>query len=81
MAEPSLKNLRELSGLTQQQIARVVDIDRSNLSMIESGVLKTDDATMKKIRRALFKAIAKRRVRIDVVLADAGFPIGSGPTA
>jgi len=68
----SLKNLRELSGLTQQQIGFGVGIDRSNLSMIETGLLKTDAETMQKIRRFLFRAIVKRRAKLDAVLASAG---------
>jgi transcriptional regulator with XRE-family HTH domain len=81
MAEPSLKNLRELSGLTQQQIARVVGVDRSNLSMIESGVLKTDESTKTRIRRVLIRALVARRARIDSVLVASRILASNEPAA
>jgi DNA-binding XRE family transcriptional regulator len=72
MAEKSLKELRELSGLDQQRVARAVGLDRSFISLIEGGKLKASEVTAAKIRRVLLRAIARRRDRIDAVLADVG---------
>jgi predicted transcriptional regulator len=81
MTKTDLRELRVLSGMTQQRLARAIKLDRSFLSMIEAGVLEANDSTTKKIKRVLLRAIVKRRARIDVVLSDADFPAASSGRA
>jgi predicted transcriptional regulator len=67
-----LREYRDLSGLTQQQLARATRVDRSVICLLEKKQLEVDDAIAARIRRVLLKAIGKRRVRIDAVLAATG---------
>lgn len=67
-----LRGYRDLSGLTQQQLARATHVDRSVICLLEKKQLEVDDAIVARLRRVLLRAIGKRRARIDAVLAAAG---------
>lgn len=49
----NLKNVREQKGLTQLQLANTINVDRTLISKIESGVSAPSVDTAKKIANAL----------------------------
>jgi Predicted transcriptional regulators len=51
MKESRLRNLRNQSGLTQQEIADKLEISRANYSHIENGRNEPDNTTLVKIAK------------------------------
>ena len=49
----NLKTLRTEAGLTQQQLATMVDVAKSNISKYEKGTLEPNLETLKKLSDAL----------------------------
>ena len=48
-----LKEIRENRGLTQEQVAKIIDVDRSMISKCESGSRKLDQEQIVKLVKAL----------------------------
>lgn len=49
----AIKTIRAASGVSQTRLASLTDLDRSYLSMLESGSRSPGDAALKRICRAL----------------------------
>lgn len=64
----SFKQMRELAGLTQQEVAAAAGLDRAIVCLIEKGQLKPSTDRSEKIRRVLFAAMKKRSARLLYVL-------------
>ncbi len=67
-----LKRLRNLAGLTQSRLSQLVGIDRSVLSLAESGQLALNGSQKQLLRQVLLREIGKRSEAIRGVLSAAG---------
>ncbi len=52
-----IKNLREKAGLSQQELANLVGVDRSTIAMYEAGQRIPRDDTKKKLSENLGESI------------------------
>ena len=55
-----IKKLRELSGLTQTELSNLSRIDRSRLSLAESGQVKLSATETETVRKVLLRQMEKR---------------------
>lgn len=65
-----LKKLRELAGMTQAELAHETGIDRTRLSLAESGYARLTDAETDSVRRISTRAMRKRQDEISRTLAE-----------
>ncbi len=68
------QDLRKLGGASQWDIARATGIDRSRISLIETGHVRASTEEEVAIRRALGKAMRARLSSIQTALGCAGTP-------
>lgn len=64
----TLKELRELAGLTLRRAAKVTKVNATTICLIECGDIRGSGAIVAKIRRGLVRAIARRARKIQQVL-------------
>jgi len=67
----TLRELREMAGLTQTRAARASGIHRAKLSMAETGEIELSPEEETAVRGALLRAIRERQTQIEGVLAGA----------
>lgn len=72
-----LRDLRRAGGLTQWDVARATGIDRSRVSLIETGCVQARPEEEQAIRDALQGAMRARLTTIQRALASAGSPAGA----
>jgi transcriptional regulator with XRE-family HTH domain len=65
-----MKRARELSGLTQMEVAQRAKIDRAKLSEAESGYIFLGDAETEAVRRVVFPALRQRKAEIEKILKE-----------
>ena len=58
------RNVRNLAGATSIEIALSAGINRSQLSMYESGSLQLSDAQVDRLRKALIVAVCQRQSKL-----------------
>ena len=66
------RNLRKLAGITQHQLAKRTGVDRSKLSLVETGQLHFNADEARKVRGALLSALKKRRDKMDKLVNVTG---------
>ena len=66
-----LRDLRETAGITQIKTARHARIDRSRLSLAESGDVTLTAEEEARVRSVLRRALAKRAEKVSAALAVA----------
>jgi transcriptional regulator with XRE-family HTH domain len=64
MKTPNPRKLRQMAGVTQTVLARATGIDRSRLSLIESGQIKPTEAQARKIKKVLARVAVRRAAEL-----------------
>lgn len=67
-----MKNLQKgriLAGLTQHQLARQANIDRSKISLVENGQLSLTPQEARRVLHALSRSLRKQAAAIARVLS------------
>ncbi len=64
------KQLREASGLTQLEVAKRAGLERSRLSLFESGYVVLTAREERALRRVLLSALRKRVAHLQSVLTQ-----------
>jgi transcriptional regulator with XRE-family HTH domain len=67
-----MKKHRELSGLTQTELSNLCGIERSRLSLAESGQVKLSAKEADTVRNVLIQEMEKRADRIQHELERSG---------
>lgn len=70
-----LRDLRRASGLTQWDVARATGIDRSRVSLIETGCVQAKPEEEQVIRGALQSAMQARLRTIQTALGSGATPL------
>jgi len=70
-----LRDLRKVSGLTQWDVARATGIDRSRVSLIETGCVQARPEEEQAIRDALQGAMQARLRTIQTALGSGATPL------
>ena len=65
-----LRKLRRLAGLTQQRLVQLSGVDRSSISLAETGQLCLLKNQQRVVRRVLLHGIRNRAKQAAEVLAD-----------
>lgn len=64
-----LRQRRTLAGLTQHQLARHANVDRSKISLAETGQAKLTDDEQRRVLRVLSHSLERRAAIIGRVLS------------
>ena len=67
-----LRELRMLAGLTQQRLASLALVERSRLSLIETGQLEATQREQERLLRALTSALDERATRVAMARSSLG---------
>ena len=67
----TLKQLREASGLTQLELAKRAKLDRTRLSLYESGYVQLSTIEEQRIRAVLLEAAREKATQLQAVIAEA----------
>jgi transcriptional regulator with XRE-family HTH domain len=67
-----LQELRILAGLTQQRLSNLALVERSRLSLIETGQLKATQREQERLLRALTSALDERAVKVAAARLNIG---------
>jgi transcriptional regulator with XRE-family HTH domain len=65
----NLRELREASGLTQLELAKRAHIDRTRLSLFESGYVRISAGDEERIRAVVLEAAREQATRLQGLLA------------
>ncbi len=65
-----LRKLRRLAGLTQQRLVQLSGVDRSSISLAETGQLCLSKEQQRVVRQVLLHGIRNRAKQVAKVLAD-----------
>jgi transcriptional regulator with XRE-family HTH domain len=68
-AVPKLRELREASGLTQLELAKRAHIDRTRLSLSESGYVQLSAGEEERLRTVVLEAAREQVVKLQGVIA------------
>jgi transcriptional regulator with XRE-family HTH domain len=66
----NLKRLRELAGMTQAELAHETGIDRTRLSLAESGFTRLTATETEEVKDVAARAMRKRHAEISRALAE-----------
>ena len=67
-----VRELRLLAGLTQQRLASLALVERSRLSLIETGQLKATQCEQERLLRALTRALDERAAKVTAARSSLG---------
>lgn len=72
MEKVEIKEIRDKLGLTQAEFAEVLGVQRTYVSMVESGKKPLSDKFIKKVDKLLKKEVyTKEDTQVDLVAIDA----------
>ena len=66
----AIKQLRNLAGLTQYELARLSGVERTRLSLAENGHIRLEPSEYERVKKALIGAIRRRITRLGQSLPD-----------